>query len=312
VTGTTVAVAAGVLLRADGAVLLGQRPQGKVYAGYWEFPGGKVEPGETAHAALERELHEELGIRVTGMHPWFVRTFTYPHARVRIRFFRVDGWEGEPHAREHAALAWQVPERFTVSPMLPANTPILRALQLPSEYAVSNAAAMGVDAFLAALERRLRDGLRLVQLRENSLPPASLRTLAATAAERCRAHGARLLVNGDVDLARAVGAAGVQLSAARVRALDARPPVEWVGASCHDAAELARAAGLGADFVVLGPVQSTPTHPDARVLGWPRFAALAEEAELPVFAIGGLRRTDLARARAAGAHGIAMIRGAWA
>jgi 8-oxo-dGTP diphosphatase len=84
-----VRVAAAVILRADGRVLLAQRPPGKAYAGYWEFPGGKLEPGESPRAALDRELHEELGLRVRRAAPWLVQRFVYPHAHVELHFFRV-------------------------------------------------------------------------------------------------------------------------------------------------------------------------------------------------------------------------------
>ena len=92
-------VAAAVLVRPDGAFLLAQRPAGKVYAGYWEFPGGKIEPGEAADAALARELHEELGIDVVTAYPWITREHVYEHGHVRLNFFRVTEWTGEPHPR---------------------------------------------------------------------------------------------------------------------------------------------------------------------------------------------------------------------
>src|ERR1700752_4096497 len=101
-----VEVAAAVILRHDGQFLLAQRPAGKVYAGYWEFPGGKVEPGEPARAALIRELREELGIEVTRAYTWVTREYASPHAHVRLNFFRVLGWEGEPRSREAQALSW--------------------------------------------------------------------------------------------------------------------------------------------------------------------------------------------------------------
>jgi 8-oxo-dGTP diphosphatase len=292
-------------------VLLGERPSTKVYAGYWEFPGGKIEPGETAMQALARELGEELGIRVVRADPWLTQSFVYPHASVRIHFFRVKAWEGVPRAKEHAALAWQLAGAFTVNPMLPANAPILRALALPDEYAISDAERMGAAAFLRALERRLVGGLRLVQLREKAMPIAELRALASEVQARCRAHGAELLVNGDWELAQSVGAAGIHLSAARLSELRERPPFAWVAASCHDAGELARTADLGLDFAVLGPVKATPSHAGARLLGWPGFSSLASDCRVPVFAIGGMRAGDLDHATACGAHGIAMITGAW-
>ena len=100
----TVEVAAAVIQRADGAFLLARRPAGKVYAGYWEFPGGKLEAGEAPERALARELHEELGIDACTAYPWVTRVFAYPHATVRLNFFRVTAWKGEPHPREDQAI----------------------------------------------------------------------------------------------------------------------------------------------------------------------------------------------------------------
>jgi len=304
-------VAAAVLLNRDGSFLLAQRPPGKLYGGYWEFPGGKVEAGEPPRDALERELREELGVEVTAATPWITRVFTYPHAAVRLRFYRVWQWRGEPHGREGQALAWQRVGALSVGPMLPANEPVLRALGLPTEYAISNAAEVGEDAFLAALRRRLAAGLRLVQIRERTLDRARLARLAGRVVTLVGGAGGRALVNGDESLAREVGAHGVHLTARQLAAAAVRPQFAHVGASVHEAAELRKAERLGLDFAVLGPVHPTPTHPGAVPLQWPGFEAVAREASLPVFAIGGLRRGDLQRAWRHGAHGVAMIRGAW-
>ena len=164
-----ISVAAAVILRPDGSFLLAQRPAGKAFEGYWEFPGGKLEAGETAHQALCRELQEELGITVTRAHPWLMRTYTYTHATVKLHFFRVYEWTGEPAGMEGQDLSWQTPDVLTVSPILPANAPILRAISLPSLYAISNAAELGNEVFLERLELALIKGLRLVQIREAHL-----------------------------------------------------------------------------------------------------------------------------------------------
>jgi 8-oxo-dGTP diphosphatase len=117
-------VAVGVLIDADGAFLLTTRPPGKVYAGYWEFPGGKVEPGETLQQALARELHEELGITIGPAEPWQEELFDYPHALVRLRFCKVFAWTGELQMREGQAMAWQqLP--VAVRPVLPGTLPVL-------------------------------------------------------------------------------------------------------------------------------------------------------------------------------------------
>jgi len=306
-----VEVVAAVIERPDGSFLLAQRPRGKVYAGYWEFPGGKVEPGEALPAALARELHEELGIDVQTAHPWMVQDYTYPHATVRLNFFRVRAWQGEPHGREEQQLAWQRVGRLSVAPLLPANAPVLRALELPVEYAITHASEIGVERQLECLERRLAQGLRLIQVREKSMPAPELARFAAKVIALARPHGARVLINSDLDLAERLGADGVHLPAARLAQLEQRPARGWCAASCHNADELACAERLGLDFVVLGPVQATLSHPDALTLGWDGFAALARGASLPVFALGGMKPGELETAWRCGAQGIAMVRASW-
>ncbi|MBU0750889.1 MAG: Nudix family hydrolase [Gammaproteobacteria bacterium] len=305
-------VAAAVILGPDGAFLLGQRAADTFYPGYWEFPGGKVEAGETRREALVRELHEELGIEVETAYPWIVREHAYEHAHVRLHFFRVVAWHGELRDHVHAALAWQHADALAVSPMLPANAPVLQALALPDFYAITHAHAISVEAQLAALERALANGLKLVQLRESALPELAREGFAAQAVALCRRHGARALINNDLQLARAVGADGVHLSAEQLLRCHQRPDLPLVAASCHDAAELARAATLGLDFIVLGPVMPTASHPGRAGVGWAAIAGMIENYPLPVFALGGLQPGDMESAWLAGAHGIAAIRAAWA
>lgn len=308
----SVDVAAGILTRADGQVLLGQRPRSKVYAGYWEFPGGKVEAGETTYDALVRELREELGIEVHGAYPWLTQTFTYPHATVRLRFYRVTGWTGEARAKEHMALAWADPHRIDLAPMLPANSPILRALTLPSEYAISQVAALGEPEFLRRLDEALARGLKLLQLRERQLARSDLVQLGREVVGRAHRAGARVLVSADEAVAATIGADGVHLTAAQLLHAGHRPAGGLAAASCHNANELQRAARLGLDFAVLGAVLPTLSHPGQPAIGWPAFEALVDESSLPVYAIGGLTLADLPAAWSHGAHGVAMIRGAWA
>jgi 8-oxo-dGTP diphosphatase len=120
-----VAVAVGVLVREDGYFLLTSRPEGKVYAGYWEFPGGKVEAGETIEEALRRELTEEIGITIGAVHPWRVEVVDYPHALVRLHFCKVFEWQGELHMHEGQRCAWEtLPVRS--APVLPGTVPVLQ------------------------------------------------------------------------------------------------------------------------------------------------------------------------------------------
>ncbi|MDE2209911.1 MAG: Nudix family hydrolase [Betaproteobacteria bacterium] len=306
-----VRVAAAVIRRADGNVLLAQRPPGKPCAGYWEFPGGKLEAGETAAQALARELREELGIVVRRASPWLTRAFVYPHAHVAIEFFRVVAWEGEPAGHDGQALAWQDPTAIDVAPLLPANARVLVALTLPSVYGISCAADVGEQTFLARAAAALDGGLRLIQLREKEWEASRRAAFALRLNALAAAHGARVLLNGEADEARQLGCAGVHWTSARLAAAMSRPHDMMVGASCHTRADLERAAALDVDFAVLGPLRSTPTHPQATPLGWDAFERIAAGTRVPVYALGGLDRDDLVAAVAHGAHGIALRRAAW-
>ena len=311
-------VAAGVLTDAQGRVLLMQRLPGKHLAGLWEFPGGKVESGETVAQALVRELDEELGVEVHDSTPLISIPWHYPEKSVRLHALRVTAWNGVPHAREGHPLRWVAVRDMDAAEMPAADAPILAALRLPPYYVISGSARRGSESFFGRTDSRTE------QLAKNDSDPSlfplwQLRMPEATreevrrVAERLIAANPRsresLLVNHDIELARELGI-GVHLRAAQLRELRDRPLPKgaWVGASCHDAEELELAARLGADFATLSPVDATASHPGAAPLGWERFAQLVADARLPVYALGGVGPDNLDRARAAGAQGVAGIR----
>jgi 8-oxo-dGTP diphosphatase len=304
-------VAVAVVQRADGRVLLAERPRGKVSGGYWELPGGKFNAGEKPEQALARELHEEIGIELDRAHPWITYEHEYPDKRVRLHFFRVTAWHGAPHGREGQRVSWEDPETVTVAPLLPANALVLEALRLPALYAITNAAKYGVAEFLDRLERALEGGVRLIQVRERELAPGQLAQFARRVLERARRHGARVLVNGEETLARRVGADGVHSTSEQLRRLSVRPAVGLWAVSCHNAGELARASALGADLAVLSPVLPTASHPGEPGMGWEKFAELVRGYPLPVYALGGMKPESLDDARRHGAHGIALLGDIW-
>jgi 8-oxo-dGTP diphosphatase len=308
---TPVDVAVGVLIRPDGRFLLASRPPGKPYPGYWEFPGGKLEPGESVAKALARELHEELAIEIGPVFPWVITEFDYPHARVRLHFCRVFEWSGELHAREEQQYGFFAFDHLPDGPLLPATIPVLRWLQLPPLYALSAAHRLGPSAFLARLDAALEGGLRLLQFREPELASDAVAPLFREVLARVRNARATMLVNSRHERPWWDQADGVHLTAADLARLDARPELAWVAASVHSANELRRCADLGLDFTVAGPVQSTASHPGQPALGWAAFAELVAATALPVYAIGGMTARDLQCAMGSGAHGVALLSAAW-
>jgi 8-oxo-dGTP diphosphatase len=317
-SGTVVDVAVGVVLRDDGAVLLGQRPAGKPYAGWWEFPGGKLEAGESVADALARELHEELGLEDVVSTPWVVRGHVYPHATVRLWFRRVRRWRGEPRPREGQTLAWRPSHAIDLDPLLPASLAPIGWLRLPSHYRISCAAELGVEAFERALGRAL-DALAdtrapaplLLQLREPGLPEADLLRLFTRLRAWRKTRPLQVLVNSRHPASLALAVDGVHLTARDLAAATVRPPGRWVGASCHAGTALLRADALGCDVAVLGPVSPTASHPGAPTLGFDGLAREIAATPLPVYALGGLGTGDLVAAESAGAHGVASMRAAW-
>jgi 8-oxo-dGTP diphosphatase len=297
-------VAAAVIER-PGEFLLAQRLEGKPYAGYWEFPGGKIEPGEDPREALVRELREELGIEVTEATPWITRFHAYTHAAVRLHFYRVTAWTGEPQPLEDQAIRWQPDGRPDVSPMLPANGPVLAALGMPAVMVVSDAARMGIDPWIAALAERALTERMLVQVREKGMDRQKLQHLLSRALVRAEPFGSRVVVNSANG--RYPQCSGVHLTAADLVSATARPDAMLAGASCHDEREVARAVELALDYVVVGPVKPTASHPGAASIGWERFGALVRDLPMVAYAIGGLTRADMAEARRHGAHGVALL-----
>ena len=305
-------VVAGAIQDGQGRVLIARRPLGVHQGGLWEFPGGKLEPGETPHRGLARELEEELGIRVLATRPLIRVPHDYGDRRLVLEVHRVTAYAGEPIGREGQPLAWRHPEDLDPKTFPAADRPIITALRLPSRYLISGDDPAEPAMFLARLARSLAEGIDLVQLRAHDLPDADYAALAFAARDLCRRQGVRLLLNRDPARARGLAGDGLHLTGRHLAGLRERPPA-WplVGASCHGAADLARAADLGLDYALLSPLMPKSWRPGAPHLGWERFAVLVADARLPVYALGGLGTGDLDQAIERGAQGIAAIRGLW-
>ena len=306
-------VAVGVIRDRRGRVLISERPDHVHQGGLWEFPGGKVEPGESVRDALARELREELGITVHRSRPLIQVRHRYTDRSVFLDVYVVEDFAGEPHGREGQPVAWVETDALRNKPFPEANEPIMQAARLPDRYLITPKPDEDETVFLQGLEASLADGIQLVQFRAPDLPVQRFERLGRAARTLCARHDVPFLVNADPETATAWEADGVHINSRRLMALRRRPLPKalWVGASCHDAAQLARAQDLGVDFCVLGPVRQTASHPGARGMGWGEFERLTRPVNLPVFGLGGLAAEDTRQAWESGAQGIAGITGLW-
>ncbi|MGH8610561.1 MAG: Nudix family hydrolase [Gammaproteobacteria bacterium] len=306
-------VAVGVIVNERGEVLVSKRKAMAFHGGLWEFPGGKVEPGERVTQALERELFEELGITIISYRPFIQVQHIDQDREVFLDCWRVEQWRGIAHGREGQAITWSGTADLDKKKFPEANKPIITALRLPPLYLISPEPSGDRDHFLGQLDQCLSAGIGMFQLRSKKTPISQYERLARRALQLCRRHEAMVILNTSPRAAMSLGAHGIHLSARRLHELRERPLTSsyWVAASCHNRAEVEWANEIGVDFIVLSPVRRTGTHPGSPVLGWQEFSQLARGARQPVFALGGLSACDLETAWRCGAQGVAAIRSLW-
>jgi 8-oxo-dGTP diphosphatase len=306
-------VVAAVIRGADGRILIARRADTQHQGGLWEFPGGKVEAGESIGAALARELREELSIDVTASRPLIKVEHDYPDKSVLLDVWEVSGFSGEPHGAEGQPLAWVSPRELAQYEFPEANQPIVAAAMLPDQYLITPE-GLEVPQMLRGIQKAVAGGARLIQLRAPDMYDPKYRDVAVDAVGLC-AGKAQLMLKGPLEWLGDFPAAGWHLTAAQLRKYAAKgrpfPKERWLAASCHNAEELALAEQMGVDFVTLSPVQATQTHPDGVPLGWDQAARLIEGFRHPVFLLGGVGPDDRDRAWQAGAQGVAGIRAFW-
>lgn len=307
-------VAVGVLQGTAGRVLLACRPPGTPLAGYLEFPGGKLEPGERPEQALVRELCEEIGVAVEpgGFRPLIRIEHDYPGCTVRLHAYQVARWRGEPAGREGQALAWHRPPELSGLRLLPANRALVNALSLPGLLRMTPLlSGASAPAFADTLEQMLAEGgAGGLVIRIADIP--ALETLQSRLGPLAVDPARPLILNAGDVRGLPDGFSGLHLPARILPLLELRPETPgWIGASVHDEEEARRAGKLGLDYIVVGNVAETRSHPGRPALGWARFSEIALAAGLPAYAVGGMAPDDLARAHAHWGQGVAGIRAFW-
>jgi len=304
----------GVIVGKDGTILIAKRPDKTHQGGLWEFPGGKVERGEVLFDALRRELCEELDIDIISTEPLIKIRHDYGDKIVLLDVHKVTNFSGEAKGNEGQPIAWVVPRDLHQYQFPAANRPIIAALHLPSRLLITGN-FHNVTDFFERLEFALERGIKLVQLRVKDSDLTSF--LVKHAVKLCEQYAATLLINTSpekfAEISFQAKQAGLHLNSQNLLSCDRRPVDKdvFLSASCHNEKEIEHAQKIGVDFMCVSPVAATQSHPGQWAMGWEAFEKLVEKATMPVFALGGMKETDLRVAVARGAQGIAAISEWW-
>jgi len=336
----TVHVAVAVMVNEDDEVCISLRHKNAHQGGLWEFPGGKVEQGESIEQALLRETREELNIEIKQSRPLITINHCYDDKAVCLHVYKVMSYQGEATGLEGQQVKWLPVAQLCADNFPAANLAIIKALQLPDRYLITGKFTDS-DDFIYKLKNALNSGIKLVQLRlkDNIIiappswlsakyrPPLEIKEnsregisqaqfFLEQSAELCQQAGANLMLNLSaaylemIDLSQ-IEFAGFHADSKTLNTLSQRPEGRLFSASCHNMEELLLAIKLNADFVVLSPVQKTASHPDMQAMGWQQFSDLIENIPVPVYALGGVSENDLETAWQHGAQGIAAISALW-
>lgn len=308
-------VAAAAIENTNGEILLAKRPPHKHKGDLWEFPGGKIEAGETDAAALVRELQEELNITATLYEPLISLVHHYPEQSVELVVFRVKAFNGELRANEQQPLTWVKPEAMHQFAMPEADVPIVNAIILPPFIAITPSMSDS-EYFYKACERVLQMHSCFLQLRDHAIDDQLYCSIAKKLLKQLPDYQSRIILNRSVELVSNIACAGVHLGSVQLMRLSAEQVAakrtqRWLSASCHNETELQHAHNIGLDYCFLSPVQTTASHPETSALGWEKFKEFSRTIALPIYALGGLSTKDIGTAKNYGAQGVAGITAFW-
>ncbi len=302
-------VAVAIIKNSNQEVLVALRSPDSHQGNLWEFPGGKLELAETVFAALQREIREEIGLLIRAAYPFIKIQHDYGDKQVLLDVWQVTEFDGVAAGREGQKIQWLAPKDMESRQFPEANHRIINLLQLPTQMAITPQFE-NFPQLSAYLGTFAHSGAHALQIRQKHLTADQLLDWTRRSLDRLRDCGPRLIVNGSFSLEKDLPhEVGLHLTSTELGRLQTSvgERSRLVGCSCHSGEELTKAEALGFDYALLSPVASTAKYPGKSPLGWSRFEELAASVSLPVYALGGMKRSDVALALARGAVGVAGI-----
>jgi len=281
----TIRAVVGVLRKKNNEILIAQRRKSQFMGGFWELPGGKIEAGETPEQALNRELNEELGVRVERLN--LHQTINTPL-----------GIEGQ-------AIAWVKVADLNNYQLLPTMRAFINSITLPNKYWITPSNNHQSDEWMGKFKQKLKQDIHLIQLRSKNRLDSNFITELYN---QCQQNNIKLLLN-TTNKSFNETCDGWHLTSAEISKLNKRPCAKnkLLGASTHNLTEALKAQKVGADFVVISPIQATQTHPNTIPIGWNAAKEVVDKLNIPVYLLGGMAEKDLAKTLQLGAQGIAGV-----
>ncbi|MFK5914792.1 MAG: Nudix family hydrolase [Woeseiaceae bacterium] len=316
-TDTIIDVVVGVIKDTVGRYLIAKRPTNAHQGGLWEFPGGKVEHNETAYEALERELNEELGISSLSSITSLIKIYhDYGDKKVCLDVYTIDDFSGEAFGKEGQELRWIGIDEFSKFNFPEANYSIINAVTLPDQYMITGEFKSEAE-LLARIQTALDSGLKLIQFRAHQLNDEIYFNYTRKIYQMCKTAKAKLLLNISLENYTKYKADnfsdGIHLSSKEIKLFHTSMlnSHSLVATSTHNEDELIYAEEKKIDFIVLSPVNPTTSHPNTTPLGWDNFKSLVNKSTIPVYALGGMTKSDLSAVKKRGGQGIAAISEYW-
>ncbi|ABL02722.1 mutator MutT protein [Candidatus Ruthia magnifica str. Cm (Calyptogena magnifica)] len=296
----------GVLRNKNQEILISKRKKEQFMGGFWELPGGKIETGESLKQAIIRELKEELGIQVNQLTLHKTMMHKYEDRAVQLSIYNINEHQNTPLGIEGQAISWASVDELNNYKLLPTMKAFISSITLPNKYWITPSSNHQSDEWMGKFNQKLNSDITLLQLRSKiELDNSFIRELN----NKCKKNNIKLLLNTINKTFNEPYCDGWHLTTTEMLKLSKRPCADnkLLGVSTHNLTEALKAQTMGADFVVISPVQTTKTHPDTISLGWDIAKEIVDKLNIPVYFLGGMALKDLEKTQQLGAQGIAGI-----
>jgi 8-oxo-dGTP diphosphatase len=296
----------GVLRNESGQILIAKRQNHQFMAGFWELPGGKIECNESTEQTIIRELNEELGVKVNTLSLHQTMQHTYADRMVELCIYNIDQYQNIPLGIEGQQIAWVSIQDLRNYQLLPTMKAFINSITLPNKYWITPSSNHQSEGWMEKFDEKMTQDISLIQLRSKITIDVDF---IAELHDKCKQHSIKLLINTIDKSFDEPHCDGWHITTGEMSKLNKRPCDEdkLLGASTHNLEEALKAQEIGADFVVISPVQATQTHPDTIPIGWEKAKEVVDKLNIPVYFLGGMGSDDLDGTLKLGAQGIAGV-----